>query len=254
MSNFNEFDRPIGPEKETGSIISHAFENYKNIIGYAILFVIISFLISTGISLLFPGVNIGLDMYKEIIEAAKSGDSEGIKDIVTEYQDLGFGARSFTILASVIGSVILYPLHAGLVYMTHKSNTNQNIELSDMFIGYKQNTLNLMLYGLVISILATIGTFLCFIPGIYIYIVGFAGLPIVFFGNKNVSEGLSLSFNTTNNNFGLVLGVAVLAFLISISGYLLCLIGAIVTLPFIYSASYSLYCALFGTPYEIKSE
>ena len=87
MSNFDEFDRPIGPEKDTGSIISHAFENYKNIIGYAILFVIISFLISTGISLLFPGINIGLDTYKEIIEAAKSGDSESIKDIVAEYQD-----------------------------------------------------------------------------------------------------------------------------------------------------------------------
>ena len=43
------------------------------------------------------------------------------------------------------------------------------------------------------------------------YIVGFVGLPIVFFGNKNVSEGLSLSFNATNDNFGLVLGVAVLA-------------------------------------------
>ena len=56
MSNFDEFEKPIGPEKDTGSIISHAFENYKNIIGYAILFVIISFLISTGISLLFPGI------------------------------------------------------------------------------------------------------------------------------------------------------------------------------------------------------
>jgi len=253
MSNFDEFDRPIGPEKDTGSIISHAFENYKNIIGYAILFVIISFLISTGISLLFPGINIGLDTYKEIIEAAKSGDSESIKDIVAEYQDLGFGARSFTILASIIASVILYPLKAGLIYITHKSNTKQNIEFSDLFIGYKQNTVNIMLYGFVISVLASIGSFFCLLPGLYIYIVGFVGLPIVFFGNKNVSEGLSLSFNATNDNFGLVLGVAVLAFLIKISGYLLCLIGAIATLPYIFSASYSLYCALFGTPYEVKS-
>ena len=80
-----------------------------------------------------------------------------------------------------------------------------------MFIGYKQNTVNIMLYGFVISVLASIGSFFCLLPGLYIYIVGFVGLPIVFFGNKNVSEGLSLSFNATNDNFGLVLGVAVLA-------------------------------------------
>jgi hypothetical protein len=32
---------------------------------------------------------------------------------------------------------------------------------------------------------------------------GFVGLPIVFFGNKNVSDGLSLSFKTTNDNLDL---------------------------------------------------
>lgn len=254
MSNFEEFDRTIGPEKETSSIISHAFENYKSVFVYGILYLVIVFLLEFLLSLIFPGSSLGPDTIKEIIESSKSGDTDAIKDIILSNQDVGFAAQGLSMFASIISGALLYPLATGLVYITHKNNSKQQIEISDMFIGYKQNTVNLILYGLVISILAGIGTLLCIIPGIYIYIVGFVGLPIVFFGNKNLSEGLNLSFNTTNNNFGLVLGVAVLAFLISISGILLCGIGALVTLPFIYSASYSLYCALFGTPYEIKSE
>lgn len=252
MSNFSEFEKPLAPQKESGSIISHAWENYKSIFGYAILFCLIAFAVETIISMLFPGGSMGMDAYKEIIEAAKSGDSEGLKDIISDYQDSGFGARAFGMLASVISGAILYPLSAGLVYITHKNNTQQSIEFSDLFIGYRQNTVNLILYGLIISILASIGTLLCVLPGIYVYIVGFVGLPIVFFGNKTVSEGLNLSFSTTNNNFGLVLVVAILGFLISISGFLLCIIGAIFTLPFVYTLSYSLYCALFGTPYEVN--
>lgn len=252
MSNFSEFDRPLAPQKESGSIISHAWDNYKSIIGYAILFWLISFIIRSVISMLFPGATMGLDFYKELIETTRSGNSEGLKDILMDYQDSGFGSTAFTLLASTVSSIVLYPLSVGLIYITHKNNTKQNIEFSDLFIGYRQNTGNIILYGIVISILASIGTFFCLLPGIYVYIVGFVGLPIVFFGNKNISEGLSLSFNTTNDNFSLVLVVAILGFLISISGYLLCFIGAIVTLPFIHTLSYSLYCSLFGTPFEIN--
>ena len=254
MSNFDEFDRPIGPEKDTSSIISHAFENYKGVLIYGILYIIIAFFIEFLLSLVFPGSSLSPDTIKEIIESSKSGETDAIKDIILSNQDISFGSQAFSILASLISGALLYPLTAGMVYINHKNNSKQQIEVTDLFIGYKQNTLNLMLYGLVISVLASIGTLLCVIPGIYIYIIGFVGLPIVFFGNKNLSEGLNLSFSTTNQNLGLVLGVAILGFLISISGVLLCGIGILLTLPFIYSASYSLYCALFGTPYEIKSE
>jgi hypothetical protein len=45
MDNFSEFERPLAPQKDSGSIISHAWENYKNIIGYAMLYVVIAFVI-----------------------------------------------------------------------------------------------------------------------------------------------------------------------------------------------------------------
>ncbi|WP_232815920.1 hypothetical protein [Chryseobacterium capnotolerans] len=42
MSEFNEFDQQGSvPNRETGSIISHAFEMYKGVFGYAIVAMII---------------------------------------------------------------------------------------------------------------------------------------------------------------------------------------------------------------------
>ncbi|WP_228394041.1 hypothetical protein [Chryseobacterium artocarpi] len=52
MSEFNEFDQQGSvPNKDTGSIISHAFEMYKGIFGYAVVAMVIylvgGFLIQT---------------------------------------------------------------------------------------------------------------------------------------------------------------------------------------------------------------
>jgi hypothetical protein len=42
MSDFNEFDQQGSvPNRETGSIISHAFEMYKGIFGYGVVAMII---------------------------------------------------------------------------------------------------------------------------------------------------------------------------------------------------------------------
>ena len=37
---------------------------------------------------------------------------------------------------------MLFPLSAGLVFIAHKYNSKQNIDITDLFIGYKQNTIN----------------------------------------------------------------------------------------------------------------
>lgn len=254
MDNFSEFERPIGPEKNSSSIISHAWKNFKGVFLYGIVYLLFAFLISYIISLLFPGMSLSPGTMKEIIESYKSGNVEEIQDIISTSHEFNMTTQGISTLASFVGSALLYPLTAGLVYINHKHNSGKEISFMDLLIGYKQNTLHLILYGLIISFLAGIGTLFCILPGIYFYLVGFVGLPIVFFGNKTTSEGLRESFKYTKENFGLALTVGFIGLLISISGILLCGMGILFTFPFIYSASYSLYCAIFGTPYEINAD
>ena len=57
MDNFSEFERPLAPQKDSGSIISHAWENYKGIFIYALLYVVIASVIGFVFSLFLPGGN-----------------------------------------------------------------------------------------------------------------------------------------------------------------------------------------------------
>lgn len=244
MSDFNEL-QPLAPEKETGSIISHAWENYKKVILYGILLMIgisiISSLISTVLQLLL-GVNANdPELMKEVMKT---------KDFNLLFHSAGFLSNTSI---SYLTGLLFYPFYAGLLYITHKANTNKELAFGDLFIGYKQNTLQIILYGLLSGLITGIGLILCFFPGIILGAMLFIGLPVVFFENKTAIEGIQKSFEISKNNLGTFLGVAILSFLISFSGILLCCIGIIATAPFIFIAVYSTYSAYCGTPYEVEN-
>lgn len=241
MENFSQLNKPTNPEKEVGSIISHAFENYKGVLLYAV----IAFILTSIISWLFQTL-LGLD---EVITPDMMKDiSEGKHVNFWEIPNF-----SLTIGLSGLIGVLLYPVYAGILYITHKVNTNQPVQFSDLFIGYKQNTLNLLLYGIISGILIGIGFVLCIIPGFLLLALFFIGMPIVFFENKGPIEALQKAFEVSKPHIWTMVGVSLLSLLISFAGVLLCGIGIVFTAMFTYTAMYSAYCALCGTPYEVKS-
>jgi hypothetical protein len=62
--NFSEFEKTFSSAKESGSIISHAWENYKTLLGMQYFFIIV-FVVSSLISMLFPSATLGVSFYKE---------------------------------------------------------------------------------------------------------------------------------------------------------------------------------------------
>lgn len=260
MNNFSEFERPLAPQKEAGSIITHAWENYKGIFGYGVGFIIIYYvlyLIITGIlSFFIPGSEEYKSQIMDVIENfSKNGKFD--YNALKELQDQVENAKSFTasileILVSGIAGAILTPLVAGLIYIVHKANRKMSIGFGDLFIGYKQSTTNLIVFGFFYAIFFTIGWHLYKLPAIYIAIICFITLPIIFFENKNPLEAVRQSLTIAHANFINILSIWLIAGIIGISGGLLCCIGIIFTFPFFYSAQYSTYCAYCGTPYEIN--
>ena len=89
-------------------------------------------------------------------------------------------------------------------------------------------------------------------PGIALAVLFFMGIPIVFFENKSAVDAIKKSFEVSKPHFLTLLGVIILGILITLSGLLLCGIGIMLSGMFIYAAMYSAYCAVCGTPYEIK--
>jgi uncharacterized membrane protein len=163
---------------------------------------------------------------------------------------------------------ILYPLSAGILYINHKFNSQETLEIEDLFIGYKQNTKNIMLYGLMISFLVSaiilvmklifgnhgVFDFIGILLAFYVAIVSFLGLPILFFENKTPVEALKKSITISNPNFLTIFLTIFLGIIASILGVVLCCIGVFLTLGFMNSVQFSSYCALCGTPYQVKTE
>lgn len=238
METFNEFDSQAKvPAKNTGDIISHAFETYKGVVLYAIvamiLYLIISFVIQ-GIS----GFN-SQAIYEEAMISGGQIDYLAIPGLKTYYA-----------ISSLFG-LLLSPLFLGLIYISHKVNTKQQVSFSDLFYAYKENLINIIVYSLITGIILTIGFAACLIPGLLLMPLFFIGYPILIFEKASAIDAITKAFNIAKENYGTFLGVAVLSAIISFAGVILCGIGLLATAPFYLTAAYSLYIAFVGLPKQI---
>ena len=238
MDNFNEFDQPIGREKSAGAIISHSFEIYKGIFLYAIAAIVLSFVISLIIQPV-SGLNQS-DLMEEI--SSSNGSSPNLWAIP------GFG-----IYAGLYGliNLLLMPLYVGVIYIANKYSFQEKISFGDLFIGYKQNFVNILIYSVISTIIMGVAIAMCFLPVFFVFPFLMLGYPILLFENASFSEALSKSFSIAKDNYGTFLGAGVLGLLISISGIFLCGIGIVFTVLFYLVVMYSLYCAYCGRPRTI---
>jgi len=242
MSEFNEFDQQGSvPNSDTGSIISHSFEMYKGVFLYGIVAMII-YLIGGFIIQSVSGFNSAAMM-------------EEMKDAGGDYSSFSYwNAPGFSLYLSLSGllGILLAPLYVGLIYIVNKYNTKNQIDFADLFIGYKQNFVNILIYSILSGIISSVAMALCFFPFIFVYPFLLLGYPILLFENASATEALGKSFNIAKENYGTFLGTTVLGGLISIAGIVLCGIGIILTAPFMMIVMYSAYCAFLGKPRQIE--
>lgn len=241
MSEFNEFDQQgSAPEKNTGSIISHAFEMYKGVFLYGLVLMIIYI--------------VGDFIIQSITGFSSWSNYDDFRDFdENSYREMLLGRPGMSLYYSFTGiiSILLSPLYVGLIYITNKFNTKIPIDFADLFIGYRQNLGNILLYTLITNILLVIAAMLCVIPVFFVFPLFLLGYPILLFENANAMDALTKTYNIAKENYGVFLGTGILGVLISASGIVLCCIGIIFTAPFIYIAMYSVYCAYLGKPRQI---
>ncbi|WP_312900589.1 beta-carotene 15,15'-monooxygenase [Chryseobacterium taichungense] len=239
MSEFSEFEQQGSvPERNTGSIISHAFEMYKGVFLYAIIAMIVYLLLGFVIQTIT-----GFNSASMMEEMRESGN----------YDFNYWNAPGFPLYLTLSGllGLLLAPLYVGLIYMINKYNTKNPIEFSDLFIGYRQNFVNILIYALLSGIISTVALSLCVIPIVFVYPFLMLGYPILLFENASATDAIGKSFSIVKENYGTFLGITILGFLISMAGVVLCFIGVILTAPFIMAVMYSAYCAYLGKPRQI---
>ncbi|WP_415324556.1 beta-carotene 15,15'-monooxygenase [Chryseobacterium sp. MMS23-Vi53] len=242
MSEFNEFDQQGSvPDRNSGSIISHAFEMYKGIFLYAIVAMIV-YMIGDFLLQSVTGFNSwgGFNEFRDL----EDGD-------FSKYQYWNKpGFALYYSFSSVLG-ILLSPLYVGLIYIANKYNTKIQVEFADLFIGYRQNLGNILIYSLITNIIWGISIAMCGLPFFFVYPLFLLGYPILLFENATAMDALGKAYNIAKENYGTFLGASFLGLLLSASGFVLCCIGIILTAPFIMVVMYSTYCAFLGKPRQI---
>ncbi|KQT22192.1 beta-carotene 15,15'-monooxygenase [Chryseobacterium sp. Leaf404] len=238
-SQFDEFDQQgKNPERNAGSIISHAFEMYKGVFLYGFVIMIITFIADYLLQILT-----GFSVWSHAESFRDLDDAEGM---LWRNSNVRFYYSSTGLL-----NIVLTPLYLGLIYVTNKFNNKQQIEFTDIFIGYRQNLAQTLLYGLITTIIFYISLAMCGFPFLFVFPLFILGLPMLLFENLSATDAIGKAFNIAKQDYGVFLGVGILGGLLSISGLILCCIGIIFTIPFIYVVMYSAYCAYCGKPRQL---
>ncbi len=237
MENYGEVGQLKMPERNTSSVIGHAFEMFKGVFWYSLLAVIIYILGGWFLEMIS-----GLDSQLIYDEMMSSGEGFATADIFAIK-----GVKTYYAASGLFG-ILISPLFVGLIYLANKYNNGQPHSWQDLFIGYRQNWINIMLYSLISSIIIGISFALCFLPGLFVAPLFLFGFPVLLFENANAIEAIQKSFAIAKENYATVLGIFLLGFLISIAGIIFCFIGILLTFPFIYVVMYSAYCAFVGKP------
>lgn len=141
----------------------------------------------------------------------------------------GFGAGG--VLLGLFGVIfwlfISGPVSYGVAYVYLQLIRGNKFDVSDLFIGFKNNYINVILANLLVSAIVIAGIFFLIIPGI-IFACKLAFVPyLVMDKQMETVEAVKLSWEMTRGHTGTIFLIGLLAIPIAIMGLLMLVVGII---------------------------
>ncbi len=245
MKDINTLLDKISNSKDLdfGTIFSNSFELFKKTWLQGFVLVLISILIMLPLILALYLPFIGMMI-------AQSQDGYSDPSAISEF----FAGMSilyiiFIIIAIFALSAISFALEAGFFRIMRKLDNNELVKTSDFFYFFKakyfSKTFMIMLASFGISVLALM---LCYFPVFYV-MVPLSFLNVIFAFNPELTTGeiVKASFKLGNKKWFLTFGLLVISGLLAeIVGLLMCGIGILFTVAFVYHPTYLIYKEVIG--------
>jgi uncharacterized membrane protein len=147
----------------------------------------------------------------------------------------------------VLGWIVGFVLLGGLDYMLLRRIRGESVQIGDVFAGFNLALLNLAMAGLVKSLLISLGLLLCIVPGIYLAVGYIFALPLVVDKQMEFWPAMEVSRRVVHEHWWSVFALVIVLGLVAFAGFLLCGIGAVITIPVASAALMYVYEDLFGT-------
>ncbi|WP_312090455.1 hypothetical protein [Chryseobacterium sp.] len=224
-------------------ILKQAFFYWNKTLLYQLMYSIIYFSIFFT-SIFFFASKFGIwEQNQQLIEAYKTS----MEAYVQKAEALSQTWESRMFLYSFLATIVfLYPLNLGFFQIYRKLDLKENISISDLFVGY--NGANFFRYAAyflfwIIPYTQLLGTVI--FPLFWVAVTLFIA-PLMFFQNKTILEGITLSFKAMRSHFVEIFVCILVAFIFKYIGLGLFFIGFLFTFPFWNAMIYSLYKTIFS--------
>jgi hypothetical protein len=146
----------------------------------------------------------------------------------------------------VVGWAVGIVLLGGLDYMLIRRIRGEAVQVGDVFAGFNLAFLHLTLAGLVKTLLTSLGFVLCILPGIYLGVGYVFALPLVIDKKMEFWPAMEVSRRVVHRHWWSTFALVIVLALIACAGFLVCIVGALVTMPVASAALMYVYEDLFG--------
>jgi len=161
-------------------------------------------------------------------------------------------------IIALVSGILFAPITPGFIKMCHDADINDKINFSAMFTYYQPKYYGKLIVVTLITLLATTGI------GLGLQQLGLAGkisyyvwmlifhvfmalaIPLIIFADASPLAAIKNSFSVVSKNFFPVLGFILLGALFSALGFIVCCIGLLFSMSYIYITSYLIYKQTIG--------
>ncbi len=239
--------RSNGYQLDFGTVFEHAFENYKKIVLYAGLMLLVFSIILLIVMMTGLISYVGVENFEEFGNKMKR--MSNAKVIPTEIAiPLNLGILLF--------SAIINPFMAGFLKMADCGEKGEEFHVATMFSYYKlPYFFNLFIAVFIIGVVNTGLTMLMESTGYSIIgtiitslisFVTFLTIPLIVFGNLNATEAIKSSIIVVSKQPLVLFGLIIVAGIGAALGIFGLCIGIFFSFPFIYSMNYVIYKTIIG--------
>ncbi len=243
-----------GYQLDFGIVFESAFENYKKIVLYAGLMLLVSMILLMALTVTGLVYYIGAENMEAFSKSMQHPSANGIS--------LNILIPLYAVVILVSG--ILSPFYAGFLKMADCGGKGEEFHISSMFTYYKSPYFaNIFIASLLLSLVSSslsvlfelaemqvIGTLI----SLTISFLTFLTVPLIIFGNLNAIDAIKSSILIVSKQSLTLLGLLIVAIIGAAIGFFGFCIGLFFTIPFLYSMSYTIYSSIIGIDTENKLE
>ncbi|QBN17757.1 hypothetical protein [Flavobacterium nackdongense] len=244
-----------GYQLDFATVFESAFENYKKIALYA------------GLILLVFSILSAIGMMTALVSYIGVENLEHFANTLKEFSQLKVMPLEVALPLNaglILYSALITPFMSGFLKMAYCGEKGEEFHVSTMFSYYKSPYfLPIVVSVFIISLVGTglamlleyaglsfVGT----VTTMLVSFLTFLTIPLIVFGNLNVSEAIKSSIIIVSKQPLVLLGLLIVAGIGALLGIFGFCFGIFFTWPFMYSMTYVIYKTIFGIDEVIEIE